>query len=87
MQTYRVAELRTYKHILPLFSGALVAGVTDQNSNHLLISCLSLGCRLVGSCRIAQVAYISQFECLSIFTNVKPVKLPPNDLPIVMNMI
>ena len=82
-----MTELSTSKHILPMFYGALMAGVTDQNSNHLLINFLSLGCRVVGSCRDGQMAYISKLERLSISTNVKLVQLSANDLPRVLNMI
>ena len=81
-----IAELSTSKHILPMLYGALMAGVTDQNSNHLLINFLSLGCRVVGSCRDGQMAYISKLERLSIATNVKLVQLSANDLPRVLNI-
>jgi len=66
---------------------ALIAGVTGQDGAYLAHHLLSLGYRVVGSSRDAQMANLSRLERLGISSNVEMVSLAPNDFRSVLKVV
>ena len=66
---------------------ALIAGVTGQDGAYLAHHLLSLGYRVVGSSRDAQMANLSRLERLGISRNVEMVSLAPNDFRSVLKVV
>jgi GDPmannose 4,6-dehydratase len=66
---------------------ALIAGVTGQDGAYLAHHLLSLGYRVVGTSRDAQMANLSRLERLGISSNVEMVSLAPNDFRSVLKVV
>jgi len=66
---------------------ALIAGVTGQDGAYLAHHLLSLGYRVVGTSRDAQMANLSRLERLGISRNVEMVSLAPNDFRSVLKVV
>jgi GDPmannose 4,6-dehydratase len=66
---------------------ALIVGVTGQDGAYLAHHLLSLGYRVVGSSRDAQMADSSRLERLNIATDVELVSLAPNDFRSVLKVV
>ena len=66
---------------------ALIAGVTGQDGAYLAHHLLTLGYRVVGSSRDAQMADTSRLERLGIATDVELVSLAPNDFRSVLKVV
>jgi GDPmannose 4,6-dehydratase len=66
---------------------ALIAGVTGQDGAYLAHHLLSLGYRVVGTSRDAQMADLSRLERLGISRDVEVVSLAPNDFRSVLKVV
>ena len=66
---------------------ALIAGVTGQDGAYLAHHLLTLGYRVVGRSRDAQMADTSRLERLGIATDVELVSLAPNDFRSVLKVV
>jgi GDPmannose 4,6-dehydratase len=66
---------------------ALIAGVTGQDGAYLAHHLLSLGYRVVGTSRDAQMANLSRLGRLGISGNVEMVSLAPNDFRSVLKVV
>jgi len=66
---------------------ALIAGVTGQDGAYLAHHLLSLGYRVVGTSRDAQMANLLRLERLGISSNVEMVSLVPNDFRSVLKVV
>jgi len=66
---------------------ALIAGVTGQDGAYLAHHLLTLGYRVVGTSRDAQMADLSRLERLGIIADVEVVSLAPNDFRSVLKVV
>ena len=66
---------------------ALIAGVTGQDGAYLAHHLLTLGYRVVGTSRDAQMADLSRLERLGIGADVEVVSLAPNDFRSVLKVV
>ena len=66
---------------------ALIAGVTGQDGAYLAHHLLSMGYRVVGTSRYAQMADSTRLERLGILGDVELISLAPNDFRSVLKVV
>ncbi len=66
---------------------ALIAGVTGQDGAYLAHHLLSLGYRVVGTSRDAQMCDVSRLDRLGVLADVELISLAPNDFRSVLKVV